>query len=42
MNKKFTLLGVVGFSLTLTSCNLVGLGNTSNPNLSDSEMQLDH
>lgn len=39
MNKKFTLLSVVGFSLTLTSCNLVGLGNTSNPNLSDSEMQ---
>lgn len=38
MNKKLTLLGFIALSLSLTSCNLVGFGNTSNPNLSDEEM----
>lgn len=38
MNKKLTLLGFIALSLSLTSCNLIGFGNTSNPNLSDEEM----
>ena len=38
MNKKLTLLGFITLSLSLTSCNLIGFGNTSNPNLSDEEM----